>query len=115
MAQNFLIQADTQPWGLKYKTENGQFMEATARSRSKREEVNRGQRGKVTVRKRGDARGEQVPRKGGREGGAGPVARTVGGTREEGAAEAGVQAAAHNHQDVGAERVTRRLDVTEMP
>lgn len=111
MAQNFLIQADTQPWGLKYKTENGQFMEATARSRSKREEVNRGQRGKVTVRKRGDARGEQVPR----EGGAGPVARTVGGTREEGAAEAGVQAAAHNHQDVGAERVTRRPDVTEMP
>lgn len=81
MAQNFLIQADTQPWGLKYKTENGQFMEATTRSRSKREEVNRGQRGKVTVRKRGDARGEQVPREGGREGGAGPVARTVGGTR----------------------------------
>lgn len=56
-----------------------------------------------------------MPREGGREGGAGPVARTVGGTREEGAAEAGVQAAAHNHQDVGAERVTRRPDVTEMP
>lgn len=42
------------------------------------------------------------------------LCRQHGGTPKEGAAEAGIQIGAHDHEDTGAKRVTRLLDIIDM-